>query len=464
MLSKAPDSAARALIFSAVFWLLVGATALAVAGAKLVLPGLLATRLLSYPRLQAIASISMLYGWLTLAGLAAIFYVVPRVTGARIRSEPMGQLAAMLVNLALLLAVPVTLFGGVQGPAFSELPPYLYAVLVLALALAATNVLRTLARRVEPRLYASVWYFIGALLWAPLALVVGNLHPFVGVPASIAHLFSLNATLTLWFAAVGIGSLYYFVPRASGSPLYSHRLALVGFWSLAFTAPLAAQSRQVFGPAQDWLETVAIASSIALLIPVATVVVNFLGTLRGAWDKVPDHPSIRFFAGGTLFWTIAMLQGTVQSFRVVARNVGATDWITGQVWVLLLGAFTLWSAGAITFALPRLIGRRWFDRTQLTAGFWLSAMGVAAVGVAAFGAGVVTAAVLVAGTAGENPLAAGNPFDVVINAVRPFRVLSLLGLLSFAVGQWMFAVNLFRSTTRGEPRPVEVVAPAEVTA
>ena len=464
MVSNSSDGAARGFLYTSVFWLVIGSALFALAAIKLARPEFLATRLLSYGRVRAGASVSLEYGWLGLSSLAATFYLLPRVTGARIRSEIGGIVAAGLVNLAVTLGVVINLFGGMQGHEFSELPPYLFLVLLIALLGVALNVLRTIGSRAEPQMYVSTLHLAGAAVWAPIAIAVGRLPFLSGLPDSIADLFSLNAVLVMWLAMTGFAAVYYVVPRATGQPLYSHRLAIVGFWSLAFIGPLAGHSRQVLGPSPNWLQSLGISAAIGLLLPAFCLLINAFGTLRGGWDRVPSHPSVRFMVGGTLFFAASVSAGVVQGLRSTARALGTTEWGTAQIWLLLLGAFTLWSAGLITYALPRLMGRRWLRTTQVTAHFWLTVIGVAAFCVASMTSALLTATVFNAGVAAQSPMSSGHGFDVVLSSVSRLRSVQLLGALAFALGQSIFAVNVLRTTTAGELRGVEIVEPTQVSA
>lgn len=451
MFSNAPDSAVRGLIYSSVLWLLVGGAALALAAAKLVSPDLLSTEVLSFARLRGAASIALLYGWLTQVSIAAILFIIPRLTGARLKTERNAQLAGMLINAALLFGVLATVLGGVSGREFVELPIWLAAALVAALALLALTVVRTVASRVEEKLYSAAWFLIAAAIWAPLSLAAGTLPRLHGTPATIAHLFSLNSYLLLFLVGTAIGSILYLIPRTTGNPAYSQRLALIAFISLSVGGPLSSQSRAMFGPAPDWLETLSIAASIVLLITAWSTIVTVLGSLRGAWDRVPDHPSIKFLIGGLAVMTIALVQSVVQSFRSTAQTLGMTDWITGQIWLLIVG-LSLSGAGLITFAFPRLIGRRWFDRTRVTAHFWATAGAASLIAMGAWGSGIVSG--ILWQTEGG--------FTAALLAAKPYRVMFLGGSLLFLAGQAIFVLNLLRSTARGEPRPIEIVAPSEL--
>jgi len=464
MSNRSPDGAARTALYTAVVWLVVGVLSFALASAKLVDPDLLATRMLSYGRLRAVASIALQYGWLGLGGTAAIFYVLPRVTGVRMRSETSGILAALLLNLVVGLGVLITLATGPAGPEFSELPRYLDAVLVVTLLMIAANVFRTAAKRTEPALYVSVWHFCGAAIWAPLAIALGNLHSETGVGGSIAGLFSINATLLLWFASAGLGALYYLLPKATEAPLYSHRLAMVGFWALALAGPLAGQSRQVFGPSQDWLQTLATAASIVLLIPGLTTVINVFGTLRGSWSRLTNNPSVLFLVGGTLFFVAGIGQQIFLSFRSVARFLGTTEIVTSGVWLFIFGAFGLWTAGLVVFAFPRLMGHNWSSRPMVAAHFWFTTLGTLIVALSAWGAGLVAAALINAGVVLDSPVSFGEGFSVVATSVAGFHASAAFGAVVLAIGQVIFAINLFRSTSAGAPRPIEMVTGGEVPA
>lgn len=459
MFSDAPDAAARGFLYSAVCWLVAGSAAFVLAALKLISPGFLATEIFSYPRLQAISSITLIYGWLIQAALASVLYIVPRVTGARLASERAGQMAGMLFNAGIALGVVVTLFTGVSGREFIELPKWLIVVLFLAVGLVGLDVLATILRRAEPRLYVSLWYFIAALVWLPLSLAAA-VPTLRGVAGPIAHFFALNGLLLLGLGAFGIGACYYILPRATGNPLYSSRLAQVGLWWLGFTAPVAAAARGVLGPSPDWLETLGAASSIGLLVVLVTLVANVFGTLHGAWDKVPDHPSLRFAAAGTVVFAAAIVAGVLGSFRSVARMVGLTDWGVAQVWLLVV-AMGLWFTAVLTYAFPRLMGHRWFRRSHIGAHLWLTGLGAALVALGGLGGGLAAGLLGHAGAVTGNPVGAGEGFRVIVEALRPYRGIFLGGALSFAIGQWIFGVNVFRSSVAGEPHPLEVVAPPE---
>ncbi|HVE76759.1 MAG TPA: cbb3-type cytochrome c oxidase subunit I [Actinomycetota bacterium] len=463
MLSGSSDRAARSFLFPSIVWLLLGSTALLFAEAKLVSPGLLDVKAFTYPRLAAIASVSFQFGWLTLAGLAAIYYVLPRITGAPMRGETAGVAAGIIINICVLLGITLIMFGGSQGLQWAELPTYLIAPIVFALLLVASAVFRTIGARTEGDLYVSARFFGGAAIWGPLGLAAGHLNPFRDVPDSVAHLFSVNSTLLLWFSAIGVGALLYVVPRAAGSPLYSNRLANIGFWMFAIAAPLAGASRQIFGPSPAWLQTISVAASIALLAPVVAVVVNTFATVGDGWRKLDDNPSLRFFIAGTVVWALGVGVGVLQSMRSVARAVGLSEVSTMQIWLIIFGV-SLWFMGLIVFCLPRLLGKRWVGSDRLTAHLWTTLTGIAVLVGSGLASALATQSAIHGGAVAGTPISFGDGFLGASSGDRMLRLSGLAGALLIVVGQWIFLRNTMRATTSGEPRPVEVVLGDEAVA
>src|SRR3546814_18977313 len=58
-------------------------------------------------------------------------------------------------------------------------------------------------------------------------------------------------------------------------------LSLVGFWSLALFYPFVGIHHYLYSPIADWAETLAIITSMLLIVPVWTVLQNFFGTMIG---------------------------------------------------------------------------------------------------------------------------------------------------------------------------------------
>jgi cytochrome c oxidase cbb3-type subunit 1 len=91
-----------------------------------------------------------------------------------------------------------------------------------------------------------------------------------GVSNAALHAFPALCRRTR--ITLGTRHCYYFLSAASKTPIYSHRLSLVGFWSLAFVYPFVGIHHYLFAPTPYWTQTIAIITSMLLIIPVWAVV------------------------------------------------------------------------------------------------------------------------------------------------------------------------------------------------
>ena len=105
--------------------------------------------------------------------------------------------------------------------------------------------------------------------------------------------------------------MYYFLPLAIKAPLYSHRLSLLGFWTLAFFYPFVGTHHYLFSPIPYHNQTISVVTSMLLIIPVWAVIVNLFGTAKGRWGAIiggqdGDSYAAKFLLLATFFiWSAA---------------------------------------------------------------------------------------------------------------------------------------------------------------
>ena len=358
MLPTQPDSAAKYAIVSAVLWFAVGLLLALLLAVKLVFARLFAPfPWLSYGRLAAADAAVLTWGALFTAFVGAMFAIVPRLTGTKLWSERIGAQTVVLHDQVVLAGVVLLLLGRNQGINGLELPWIIDILLVNVMLMVAQNVIATVARRKEKPLPVPLWYFLGALIVLPLTYAFGNFAaPFaIGVNQQIIAGFAVAGT-TAGLTMMGLGTAYYVLPKATGQPIHSERLALMGFWSFVFAAPWIGQIWSIAGPGQDYLETVAIMFAVWLTIPALCVMTNFWGTLRPVWNKVHEEPALRFVVGGTLFLVWGTIQVGIGSLRTVQNVVGHTTWDIATD-TALSGALGLYLIALVYYQFPKMIGR-----------------------------------------------------------------------------------------------------------
>jgi cbb3-type cytochrome c oxidase subunit I len=182
-----------------------------------------------------------------------------------------------------------------------------------------------------------------------------------GVNDAIVNWFYGHNVVGLWFTTVGVGIAYYLLPQVTGKPLYSHKLSLIGFWTIAFTYVWTGTHHLLWGPVPTWTQYLAIVFSVLLIIPVWTVVWNFYKTIDGKWRLLAESVLLKFLVVAIFSYFLTCLQGPFQALRPASQYVHFTNWVVGHAHLALLSAFSFISFAAVYYILPRVSGRELYS-------------------------------------------------------------------------------------------------------
>lgn len=307
-----------------------------------------------------VGSVALL--WLLSADIGLIYYFVPRLTGVPLWSPRLAYLSAALWWPGLIIGVNSYPWGTNYGWEYAELPNMVSWIPVklmvtLAWVFVVVNIFMTIANRRYEKMYVSLWYTMGTAIWTTFTFVAGSWAIYT-IPGGISRVnlsfFYVHNLVGLIFTPMGLASAYYALPKLANTPIYSHRLSMVGFWTIAFVYAWIGAHHIIHGPMTQWLQTTSIVFSMWLFIPVFSVVTNLFLTLRGEWKKYVQSAPIRFLMMGNLFYLLTCIQGPLQSLRNVNEITSKTDWIIGHAHIALYGAFTYFAFAAIYQALPQL--------------------------------------------------------------------------------------------------------------
>ena len=372
------DLTARWFMLSAIgYFFLVGIIALTIA-AKFVWPEMLGTvPPFAYGRLRPLHVNGMLFGWLLAANMGLACYMVPRLCGVPLWSEKLGVATAALWNLIVLGAVYSLMAGYNQGFEYGELPLSLDVLVVVAWVMFGANIFATIARRKYQQMYVSIWYVMGTILWTAFVYFTGNfaVELTTGVNQANLNWMYVHNAVGLIFTPIGLGVAYYFIPKASDTPLYSHKLSMIGFWSLAFVYVWTGAHHMIHGPISQWLQTIAITFSVMLLIPVWAVVYNFFATMKGQWHQLREDVPLKFLMSGVVFYLLTCFQGPMHSLRTVNAIVSKTDWIPGHAHMAVLGAFSFFAVAGVYYSIPRIFQTRLYSDALANWSYWCMMIG-----------------------------------------------------------------------------------------
>jgi len=455
MWSDQPGSASRRFFYSAIFWLIVPgifglllATALYVPSIYDTLP-LAIKPYLSFGRLRPAHVNLMIFGWLSQATVGAILYILPRLTRARLYSERLAHVNWWLWNLMIAGAAITLPLGLTQGREYAEMIWPLDWLLIVNWVLLGINIWGTFVRREERKVYVSLWNFMAATLVFILVYAVGNKvwdpsGAFAGMTDNIVNYFYVHNLFNSWFTTAGLGLALYLLPKLADKPLYSHRLALWGLWSV-----WTGQHHQLYSPAPDWLEFLTVVFSILAAVPTIAFMVNFVMTMKGRWTRTVDDVALRFLVTGAIFWAITCVQGVAQSFRTFSMQVHFTNWVVGHSHLAFVADYSFWAFAAAYLMVPVLVRRPMHSRRLMEWHYWLITAGMSIFMVSLWIAGLIQ---------GQNWLTGSIPFLETLRSMAPYYALRLLGGLMAGAGVLCFVYNMWRTVRRSTTEPA--LAPA----
>lgn len=457
---RAIDASARlpvlVFLFSALAWLLAATGLALIASIQRHTPDFLAgCEWLTYGRTQAAALNAALYGWGFNASFVLVFWLMARLSRAVLRLPVVLVVAAVFWNLGVTLGVAGILAGDSTSVAWLEMPPYAAPLLFVAYALIGAWAVVTASRGRSEHLYASQWYLLAALFWFPwlysVAQVTLFFQPVRGTAQALVGAWYVHGLASLWFTAVALAAIYYFLPKLLGRPIRHYELAALGFWTFLLFSSFAGLASLIGSPVPAWTQAAGAGASFFLVVPVLILGLNHLGTLAaGGLAAVKRSPALRFIAVGAVAFTLSTLAWVATSLGAVAQATQFTLVGDAQTHVVLYGVFSMVAFGAIYFLAPRLLQREWPSAALIGAHFWSSLAGLVVC------AGALALGGLAQGAAINDPEQYPE-FVQVMQRILPYLFTHSLGVILLAVGHLAFAVNftrlLLQAALSGAPAP-----------
>lgn len=378
------DLTAKLYIYPAVFFLWVGmAFGVFIAFNGFTYPDYFQGEYLHFGRVRPVHVGHVTLLWLLSVNVGLILYFVPRLCGVSLWNPTLGVVSAALWWTGLIIGIYSYPFGTNYGWEYAELPNWVSFIPVKTLFTAAwlmvvANVLMTIAKRRYEKMYVSLWYTMGTMIWTTFTYIIGSwLLYFVpgGISRVNLNFFYVHNLVGLIYTPMGLAIAYYALPKLSGRPIYSHRMSMIGFWSIAFVYAWIGTHHIIHGPMTQWLQSISIVFSIWLFIPVFTVVENLFFTLKSDWKKYVESAPIRFLMMGNIFYLLTCIQGPLMALRNVNEITSKTDWVIGHSHISLYATFTFFATAGIYQALPHLTGKPIFSNRMANWHFTLSLLG-----------------------------------------------------------------------------------------
>jgi cytochrome c oxidase cbb3-type subunit I len=442
------NSAALAFIVAGAFWFVYATLEGLVTAIHLVSPEFFNNMaFFVFGRARPVHVNTIVYGFIVSTLLGCALYYVPALLKVRLWSEKLGWVSFLFWHAAVVSGPICFAMGITQGREYAEYTWPFDVCIMMALLTLIFNAVMTVVTRVEKSLYVSVWYVFGTLLWTAGVYPIGNVmwHPATGaMPGILDEIF-------LWFyghnlvglliTPLAIGAAYFVVPRVTRTPLYSHTLSLVGFFSLVAIYTHIGGHHLLQAPIPNWLKTISVVDSVAMVVPVFTVLANIWLTARGKfgllWNDVPG----RFVILGSMWYLVTCVQGPMQSLPSVQQITHFTNWTIGHAHIAVLGFAGFIAIGTVWHILPLMVRRRIYSERLLRLQFGLVLIGISGFFV------VLTIAGLLQGHAWR----IGTGVYNVLPELAPYMIWRALLGLTIIASAFIGFFNLVMTCLKGEP-------------
>jgi cytochrome c oxidase cbb3-type subunit 1 len=319
------------------------------------------------------------YGWATCAGIGTGIWLLSRLNGVSLRSPLFPVIAGVVWNIGMITGLFSLLVGATTGRQLLEFPSYTAFILFLALAMISLWAMTIICYRKRETASISEWYLLGAFLWFAWMYATANIAleiaPAPGVAQAAINWWYVGALVQLWLTPVALAAAYYLIPVISGRPIYSYKLALLGFWGLALFGGWTGMTHVIGGPFPAWTVTASIVAKVLLMVPVLAVAANFHLTMKGHLGLLRDHLALRFVVTGTVVYTAFSLAGSIISTRSIAQFTQFTFVTVMQNQLGLFGFYSMILFGALYYIVPKLLNRQWLFPKLVEAHFWLVVVG-----------------------------------------------------------------------------------------
>lgn len=466
------DSPVKWMLYPAVLFMVIGMLfGVYLAFNTFVWPDYFSGEYVHFGRVRPIHVGNVTLSWLLSANIGLFYYFVPRLCGVPLWSSTLAKYNALLWWFCNIIGNFSYPWGTNFGWEYAELPTWVGVLPIKVLFgiswfFVVLNIFMTIAKRRYEKMYVSLWYTMGTMIWTTFTVFVG-FFVINWVPGGISRVnvswFYVHNLVGLIYTPMGLAQAYYFLPKLANTPIYSHRLSMIGFWALAFVYAWIGAHHMIHGPISQWLQTTSIVFSLWLFIPVWTVVHNLFATLQPSWQAYTQSAPIRFLMMGNIFYLLTCVQGPLMALRNVNEITSKTDWVIGHSHISLYATFTFFAIAGIYQALPVITKKPLWSKGLADWHFALNFLGSIPFLLALWIGGFLQGMQWATWADGNTYEVFHNnltilPFIQTIADMRFWWILRGIGGLIILFGNILFVVNIYNTIVLHPEEEVKVAA------
>ena len=397
----------------------------------------------TYGRIWPAAIDSLVYGWAGSAGLGLAVWLLARMSREPVQSPGALVTAIIFWNLGVAGGITGIFIGQSSSVELLEFPFYVSWILWFSYAIFALWAVGTyLARRPGNDHLAQAW-ILAALFAFPWLFAAGSIlldwHPLPGsgVIQEVIAAWYVHGIYTLWLAPIGLGSLYYLIPKVSGLGIRFGSKAKLAFWTWLIFAPWTAVHDLVGGPFPVETVTVGLILSGLLFIPIAIIGFNLVFTGFQAEEKHGHHGGVvfPFVVLAAVAFVLAGLSEQILSIRSANEILRFTLFRQCNSFLWVYGFFSFAAFASIYYIVPRLLDFGWRSAWMVRVHYYTSLYGT-----------LLMLAILFLGGA-QQGLTLENPapevtIETATGVANSYHIAATILLSIIAIGNGVFALHL----------------------
>jgi len=371
----------RSFVHWSIFWGIAAVLVGVVISFQLVAPDLNLPPWLTYGRMRPLHTNAGIFGWGIGSFFALFYYITQRLCRTGLWSRKLARFQLWWFNATIAAAAVTLLLGYSQSKEYHEPEWPLDLMIIVLWVVFSVNIIMTIVKRREEQMYISLWYIMATLVGVAVLFIVNA----AAVPVTLFKSYSAyagtnDANVQWWFGHNAVAMVlttpplaifYYFLPKSTGVPIYSHRMSIIAFWSLIFMYLWTGAHHLLWTPVPDWVQTLAMAFSVMLIAPSWGSVFNGYLSMNGQWHQMRENYLVKFLILGITFYGLQTLQGPLQSIRSFSAFIHYTEWIPGHVHMGTMGWVSLVLFAGIYYLAPKLYGRELYSVGLANLHFWL---------------------------------------------------------------------------------------------
>ena len=460
-----------------IFWGIVGMSVGLLAAIQLVWPFMnFETQYSTFGRIRPLHTNAVIFAFVGNTFFMGAYYSMQRLLKARMYSDFLSRVHFWGWQLVILAAAITLPLGLTTSHEYAELEWPIDVGLTIVWVAFGINMFGTIIKRRERHMYVAIWFYIATFVTIAVLHIVNSVqlpvsmwksyYLYAGVQDALVQWWYGHNAVAFFLTTPYLGLMYYFLPKMANRPVYSYKLSILHFWSLIFIYIWAGPHHLLYTALPGWVQSLGVAFSIMLIAPSWGGMINGLLTLRGAWDKVRNEPTLKFMVVALTCYGMATFEGPMLSLKQVNAIAHFTDWIVAHVHVGALGWNGFMTFGILYWLIPRLYKTELYSKKLASTHFWIGTLGILFYAIPMYWAAVVQGLMWREFTP-EGVLQHPN-FLATTLQILPMHMLRAIGGALYLSGALLMAYNLIRTMRQGtllanEPAEAPELTPVVVS-